>query len=132
MFDRRDKSQHEGNSTSEIESDENSSSNEVSDSGEESVKSYAKSSPQKYAYPSIMEKYGREPTVSSRCATLVMEEEDEVKKRTMGPSIRRELAKIRYVTAEEYLKRYGQDGLYSHLAGALCCQGSMPDDEEMM
>lgn len=38
MFDRRDKSQYEGNSASEFESDENSSSNEVSDSGEESVK----------------------------------------------------------------------------------------------
>lgn len=73
-----------------------------------------------------MEKYGPEPT------TLVIEEEDEVKKRTMGPSICRELARIRYVTAGECLKLYGQDGLYSHLAGALRCQGNMLDDEEMM
>lgn len=115
MFDRSNKQVSHDDSESE-EYEDATSESEVSDSGEDSVKSSdAKPEGQRLVYPEIIRKYGKDPVVASRCATLVIEEEGNP---ACGAG-REEVARIRYVTAEEYLSMYGSTGPYSHLAEAI-------------
>lgn len=125
MFDQSDENRSAAEESGEDESEE-SSSEGGSDSGEESVKSSdARPTLREYSYPEIMSKYSKDRFVSSRSATLVVEEE-EVSPEALGS--RREVARIRYVTAEDYLRLYGTDGPYSHLARAVMELAG--DDEE--
>lgn len=100
---------------------------ESDDSGEESVKSsdMAKDGrcARQYRYREIVAPYSRTATVSARSATLVVE-------RTVhgdgGTS--EEVARIRYITPDDYLSLYGKSGPFSHLAQAV--KGVMMDLED--
>lgn len=98
------------------ESDTSDDPSDPEDSGEESVKSSDTAEDTwkeqgKYKYPSIVAPYSRTSTVYARSTTLVIERPDPAS--SQGPG---EVARIRYITPEDYLLLYGEEGPFSHLA----------------
>lgn len=129
IFDQSDENRSvNGGTSSEEEMGSSSEEGEISDSGEESVKSSDARPPlKKYSYPEMLRKYSKDQAVSSRCVTLIVEEGGAEQD---DPSNRKEVARLRYVSAEDNLSLHGNDGPYSQLAKAVVAIGMETDDAE--